>query len=167
MEAYHNANCTDIHVGNLIIKDKVFTILTHHWLQKRYHFIPLHQYLHENKGQFKFLQSSNLMHHWLQIRYHFIPFHLKRESRRAFWKNRKFFYNSFQRILIVDKMCWNCVILDPTSDGIVFTMTLGSHKASLIDTSAILNLFFGARRLQRVRRATDIVSLSNAPKLCY
>lgn len=57
--------------------------------------------------------------------------------------------------------------MDPTSDGIVFTMTLGSHKASLIDTSAILNLFFGARRLQRVRRATDIVSLSNAPKLCY
>lgn len=98
MEAHHNANCTDI--GK-------YTILTHHWLQERYYFIPLHQYLHENKGQFKFLQSSNLMHHWLQIRYHFIPFHLKRESHRAFWKNRKFLYNSYQRILIVDKMCWN------------------------------------------------------------
>lgn len=149
------------------IKDKVFTILMHHWLQKRYHFIPLHRYMHGNKGQVKFLQSSNLMHHWLQIRYHFIPFHFKRESQRAFWKNRKFVYNSYQRILIVDKMCWNVSFWIPPVMDFVFTMTLGSHKASLKDTSAILNLFFGARRLQRVRRATDIVSLSNAPKFCY
>lgn len=66
----------------LIKGNKGQSYYMHHWLQERYHLIPLHQYLHENKGQFKFLQSSNLMHHWLQIRYHFIPFHLKRESQR-------------------------------------------------------------------------------------
>lgn len=102
------------------IKDKVFTILTHHWLQERYHLIPLHRYMHGNKGQFKFLQSSNLMHHWLQIRCHFIPFHLKRESQRAFWKNRKFVYNSYHWLSTkCVGMChfgshqwWNCLHYD-------------------------------------------------------
>lgn len=104
MEAYHNANCTDI--GKLrtkllqssrIIDSKKGTIL--------YRCTDICMEIRDSSSFYN-PQTSCIIHS-KYFRYHFIPFHLKRESQRAFWENRKFLYNSYQRILIVDKMCWN------------------------------------------------------------